>query len=377
MEIYFDNHTATKPCKPVEELLKQADFFYGMVASPHKVGQRALLAIESEYFKIYDLVGADLKEGFIVTPSLEQAIEKLFYAIFFNVIQKTGKNHILFPETEDAFVFYITKKLQEFGCVVKKIKMDEQGKVDLNHFKSLLGPKVGFVSISYANGLTGVINPIEEIGALCKENETLLHVEGSYSIGKAYINFSTLPIDFLTFSGHLIHGLKLSGALFFKNPHFFDQSDLSKEHSFSIDPLGLITLAAASKQMQLFADKMGTEVVRLRNLFEDLIEEKINGAQVVFKEAFRLPNVSAIFFQGVHQEALLYRLNQKNLFATFGGSYNQPLHQVLKASQVDTKKTHTALSFSFSRYTTQKDIEEGVKIIEEEVNFLQSMSKYL
>jgi len=367
MNINLDNHTSTHPCKAVLEFLQDKDAYYSPHC-PHKLGAKTLNlledALESLHFR--------KKENTYFFPSWQEAIDRLFFALYFNEISETGKNQILLLETEDAPMFYAAEKLKQLGCEVKLISLDKKGNVDLESLQKAINPKTCFFSISYANGLTGTIYPINQIGKICKDNGVKLHLDLSYVLGKIFIDFESLPVDFITLSSHLIHGPK-GACLLTKRKDFFSQSDLTNVPLWSQDPHFAKAFSLAVKQTELFVEKMALEVTRLKKEFEKKITEGLEGVEVLFKDSLTLPNVSVIYFPKIHAEALLYKLNKKGLFATFGGGVNQPLFTVLEKSGMDKYK-HSSLSFAFSRYNTIDEITKAANIIIDEVKLLFEVS---
>lgn len=139
----------------------------------------------------------------------------------------------------------------------------------------------------------------------------------------------------------------------------------------------LIAFAEASKETKESENYFCTEVARLRDLFERSISAKLQEAVVLFSEEERLPHISCIAFPGIRNEALLFALNKKNLFASMGGGVFQQIEIVLEAAQIAKNISQSALTFSFSQDTSEADIEKAVTIIEEVVKKMKRLSKDL
>ncbi|MBM3183793.1 MAG: aminotransferase class V-fold PLP-dependent enzyme, partial [Chlamydiae bacterium] len=233
--------------------------------------------------------------------------------------------------------------------------------------KELITPRTALISISIAHGLTGVIQPFEEIGEIAKEKGILLHLDASYALGKIDVNFAKLNADYLTFSGEILHSVIGSGGLFAKKgaplfPYIFGKN---------LDVPSLAALNAAALMASLSFDMVGLETARLRSFFEEQVCKEIQDAHVLFKDAPRLPNTSVITFAKVHAEALEYYIKRKGLHPNKGGNYAQHLHRLLASSQIEGEG---ALSFSLSRMTTEKEIVKAVSILKDSIAMLRKVS---
>ena len=220
-----------------------------------------------------------------------------------------------------------------------------------------------------------MIQPIEEIARLAKEKGVLLHLDATYSMGKYYFSFEELRADYLTFSGDRIHSVVGSGGLFAKKgaplvPLILGGSGL---RGGAFDAPSFLALSAAAAQASLFLDGMSLEIARLRDLFEKEILRRLLFAKVLFKEPLRLPNTSAIAFPGAHGEALHYLLRRKGVETAIGGTYSQHLCRLLEAS--GCKEAECALSFSFSRMTTEEEVRRAVSLIAETAETLRNVSE--
>ncbi|MBX7066351.1 MAG: aminotransferase class V-fold PLP-dependent enzyme [Parachlamydiales bacterium] len=362
--IYLDHHSATRPCSAaLERMTPYLQDRWGASFAPHKMGQELIASLDTHYQMIYDLVGAGEPDRFVFTSSGAEGINQVFLSIFLEVARKTGKTHIIVSEIEDAPTMRCAKRLEELGCTIK-IAPAKDGLIDVEALAKLINPRTSLISVSMAHGLTGVIQPADEIINLAKEKNILLHLDATYAVGKYPIAFES---DYLTFSGDRIHSVKGSGGLFAKEkaplvPLILGGNEQAGYRGGSFDIPSFMALSAAASQASLYLDTMALEVARLRALFESSVQ-----GEVLFKNHLRLPNTSLIAFKGVHQEALLYFLSRKGVYAAIGGAYAPHL------STID----ETALSFSLSRMTTEEEIVKAAKIINDTVKDLQSISEAL
>lgn len=381
--IYLDNHSASRPCASTLEWMKPYLFEqWGAGFAPHRMGQEIMAPLEHRYRALYDLVGASLEDTCVFTSSGAEALNQVLWSVFLQKAKKEGKCHFLTTPLEDAPTTQMMQRLEEFGCFVKIVPVLPTGQIDLEQLASLISPRTALFSLTAADGLTGVIQPVEEIAALCKEKGVLLHLDVSYAMGKLSLSFSDWGIDYLTFSGDRMHALKSSGALFAKKaaplaPFILGGSEQGGLRGGAFDAASFMGLAAAAVQSQLFLDRMGLETARLRDLFEEHLLQALPGTIRLFADQLRLPNVSLLAFPRVHAEALFYLLSQRGVLTSLGGSFAQPLAPLLERIGLTPSLSETAISFALSRYTTEEEILRAVQIIREAAHYLQSMSEAL
>jgi len=369
--IYLDHNSATKVCQSA--LDKMVEFSKEHFASPlshNKIGSDLNYHLENAYQLIYDFVGAEYDDAFVFTSSGVEAISSVLFGVYYDVIKKTGKTHIITVQSEEAPISETLQRLKSLGCVIHTVGMCDDGTVDLKELEKLVGPKVALISMSWANGLTGIMQPMDTIADICQKNDIRLHVDASYILGKIYLPLNDIPIHYLTFSGDLIHGPKSSGGIVIRKN--YELPSLQGAHKAFIDVPSLMGLAAACQQCILSMDSMTLELAQLRSQFEKKLKEKLEGVTIFYENCPRLPNVSCMAFEKVHSEALIYYLNQKNIFATFGSDKMQYLSNL-----IEEDKAFSAISFALSRYTTSEMIKKASSIIIESVSNLRKMSKNL
>ncbi len=365
--IYLDHHSATRPCSAaLERMTPYLQEHWGASFAPHRMGQELIAALDSRYQMLYDLVGAKPADRCVFTSSGAEAVNQVFWSVFVERARKEGKTHLIVSNIEDAPTLQCAKRLEELGCTVKTAPANAKGEIDLEELAQLINPRTSLISVTMAHGLTGVIQPVDQIVRLAKEKKVLLHLDATYAVGKYPIEF---PSDYLTFSGDRIHAVKGSGALFAEEkapliPFILGGNEQTGLRGGSFDIPSFMALSAAAQQALLYLDTMALEIVRLRDLFE----AEVHG-QILYKDALRLPNTSLIAFENVHQEALLYFLNRKGVYATIGGPYAAHLSRIAR--------DETAISFSLSRMTTEEEVLRGARVINETLRELRAISERL
>lgn len=363
--IYLDAHSATKPCTAaLERMAPYLHEQWGASFAPHKMGQELIAALAPRYQMLYDLVGAKEKDAFIFTSSGAEAVNQVFWSVFLEKARKEGKCHIIVSGLEDAPTMQCAKRLEELGCTIKIAPVDAQGQIDAAALTALINPRTALISVAMAHGLTGVIQPIDAIARIAKEKGALLHFEATYAVGK--IPMEEMRGDYLTFSGDRIHSVKGSGGLFAKEgaplvPFILGGSEQGGLRG-GFDIPSFMALSAAAQQASLYLDTMNLEIARLR----DLLESQLSGS-VLYKDSPRLPNTTAVAFPKAHQEALLYLLNRKGVYASIGGSYCGHIHRIVG--------DECAISFSLSRMTTEEEIVRAAALINEAAAHLQKIAE--
>ena len=355
---------------------------WGASFSPHRMGQELIASLDSRYQILYDFLGADAKDTFVFTSSVAEAINQVLWSVYLEKARSEGKCHFIVSALEDAPTMQMMQRLEEMGCFVKIAPVGPSGQVDLEILSSMINPRTALVSCTMADGLTGVLQPVEEIAKICWEKGALLHLDATYAVGKFQFSFADLKADYLTFSGDRIHSVKSSGGLFVKeksplSPLILGGPDQGGFRGGSFDVASFVALTSAISQSQLFIDMMGLESVRLRDLFEFELMKNTPEAHPLFTNELRLPNTTVMVFPNVHAEALLYVLNRKNVFASMGGPYAQSLSRVLQAMGIESRLSECALSFSLSRYSTEEEILKAAALISQSVIHLRSLSEGL
>jgi cysteine desulfurase len=330
--------------------------------------------LELRYQSIYELVGASLEDRFVLTTSSAEAVNQVLWSIFLEVGRKTGKCHFVASTLEDAPTMQMLKRLEDLGCFVKFVSVNERGQIDLKQLEELMTPRTACVSVTVAHGLTGVIQPVEEICHLAQQKGILLHLDAAYALGK--YDLSTLEPDYITFSGERIHASKHCGGLFAKkgaplSSLIVGGTEQGGLRAGTLDLPSLMALSAAASQITCSLDAMNLEMIRLRDLLEAEIQQQIPRAEVLFQDVLRLPNTTVVIFPKVHQEALLYLLEKKGVFALIGGSHFQHLHRLLQV------RGDQAISFSIDRMTREDEIRKAVSILAEQVHILSALSEDL
>ncbi len=381
--IYLDNHTTTKPSEKAISAMKP--YFYdnwGSYVQPHSMGQQLLPAMEKAYKQIYQLLGATDRDTVLFTSSGPEAVNHVIKGVYYDIVRQEGKNHFITSSVDEAPIIMSLSHLEELGCKTNLIEVNDKGFVDAKAISEAISPRTALVSLAWANGLTGVINPVNEIADVLKQRGILFHLDASYVLGKSFFDVKEIGADFITFNGDHLHAPKGTGGLYIRegidlSPFIIGGPEQGGKRAGVINTPGLVALGIACEEMHEHLDYMCTEVVRLRAKFEETILKEQPDAQIHFQDIMSLPNTTVISFPGMIAENLLYALNRKKVYANFGGGVFQKLSLVLRASGVERLKADSAISFAFSRYTKEKEIDQACHIIIEQVKRLKKMSEHI
>jgi cysteine desulfurase len=372
---YLDHHTVTRPVpSSVEAMIPFFTDHWGSTLAPHQMGGELLAALHQGTESILKTLGAKKEDRFYFFSSQADAITHLYYSHYFESIRQTGKNHIVTTNIEEAPALISLKRLEELGCSGKILSVNGQGQITKEILEEALRPRTSLVSLCWANGLTGVVHPVADLAETCKAKGVCLHVDASYTIGKHYFRFEDLNIDYLTFDGSLLHAPKGTAGLLVKEKAVFSYP-LAAMMGFPVG--GIAALAAALEENDQMFDYLCLETVRLRDKLEKGIQEGFPGARILFRDAERLPNCTAIAFPGVSSDALLFLLNRKGVYASVGGGHCQKLSHVLVACGVDEALAQCALSFSLSFETKEEEIDYAIMAVVESARKLQGLSTHM
>lgn len=380
--IYLDNH-ATTQCDPrvVEAMLPYFTEHFGNAASRnHPFGWEAEEAVEKARKQIADLIGATSKE--IVFTSGATESNNLAIKGVAEMYAERG-NHIITAATEHKAVLDTCKHLEKQGVRVTYLPLKGDGIVDLDMLRDAITDKTVLVSIMYANNEIGVIQPVAEIGKICKEKGVLFHTDGVQAAGKIPVNVLKDNIDIMSLTAHKMYGPKGVGALYVRrrNPRVQISAQMDgggHERGMRSGTLNVPGIVGFGKAAELCQQLMPEEMVkhramrdRLRATLEKNLEETyINGSM-----DHRLPHNLNMSFAYVEGESLLMGINDVAVSsgsactsATLEPSY------VLKALGLGDDLAHTSIRFGIGRFNTDEEVDYVAKKMIDVVTKLRELS---
>ena len=379
--IYFDNNATTRIAP--EAFAAMTPFLteiYGNASSSHEFGRKARQAIIKARESIAELIGAR-DAGEIVFTSC--GTESDNWAILGALEANPAKKHIITTRVEHEAVRRLCEKLENKGCEITWLEVNEDGFLNTDELKSVLRADTAIVSTMLANNETGVLFPVEEIACIVKENSNaIVHVDGINAVGKIPVNLKNTEIDLFSISGHKFHAPKGVGALYTREgvglPSFLiggGQENARRAGTEAVHQIAAIGAAAELVKDSAPADK----VFQLRNRLENEILNKIPNSRLNGTRDYekRLPNTSNISFENLNGEAILARLNDLGVCVSTGSACNAEPHQasaVLQAMNIPYSHAMGAIRFSLGRYNTAEEVDYVLKVLPEIIEQLQEMS---
>lgn len=381
--IYLDNSTTTRPSeRAVAKMLPFFTEMWGSPSAPHQKGQELYPAMTESLRSIYSLIGAEEADHFVFTSSGAEAVNHVIFSTYFDITRATGKNQFITSHLDEAPAIMSIGRLEKIGCVSKMCQANTQGMITAEAIAETITPRTALVSLSWANGLTGVINPVSEIATLCHERGIRFHLDATHVLGKLFYELADVGAHLITFNGDHLHAPKGTGGLYIKHgvicsPFIYGGVEQAGHRAGSFNIPGLIALGQAAAEALDSRDLLCTEVARLRDKLEHGVMQEFPDAVPFFRDQERLPHCTAIAFPGILNEAMLYALNRKHVFASIGGGSFQQIGLVLAACGIPETLGQSTLSFSLSRETTEAEIDYAIAIIGEVARHLSRVSKGL
>lgn len=380
-EIYLDNNATTKVDEVVfEEMRPYFTELYGNPSSMHYFGGQVQRKVDEARGRVAALLGADPSEIIFTacgTESDNTAIRSALEVF-------PGRRHIITTRVEHPAVLTQARNLVKHGYRVTELNVDSAGRLDLNELRSAIDEDTAMVTVMYANNETGVIFPIEEIGAIVKEKGALFHTDAVQAVGKIPLNLANSTIDMLSLSGHKLHAPKGIGILYLRRgvpyrPLLVGGHQEKNRRAGTENTASIIALGKACELAGQWLEDENTRVKGLRDRLESELLRQIPAARINGGGAERLPNTLSIAFEYVEGEAILLLLSEKGICASSGSACTsgslEPSH-VLRAMGVPFTCAHGSIRFSLSRFTTDDEIDTVIKELPPIVQRLREISPF-
>ncbi len=381
--IYLDNN-ATTPTDPrvVEAMLP---YFYeipGNAASRnHPYGWQAEEAVDYAREQIAQLIQVDPKEIIFTSGATES--DNLAIKGVFEMYSSKG-NHIITTKVEHKAVLDSCKKVEKMGGEVTYLDVQNDGLIDLNELKAAITDKTILISIMWANNETGVIQPMKEIGDICKKHGILFMSDATQAVGKIAVNPREVGVHLMAFSAHKMYGPKGVGALFVnrKNPRVKVTAQMDgggHERGMRSGTLNVPGIVGFGKAAELSSKEMAADAARLSKLRDKLEAAFVSHLEEVYingNREHRMPHVTNISFKHVEGEGLMMTFNQEIAVSSGSACTSASLEPsyVLVALGLGDDLAHSSLRFSLGRFTTDEDIDFAIKAVEEGVTHMRDLS---
>jgi len=376
--IYLDNSATTPVAEAVvEAMLPTFRTIYGNPSSLHSAGTEAHKAIDESREEIAGRLGVSPDE--IVFTSGATEADNL--AILGSALAAGEKGHIITTAVEHHAVLHSVEWLGTRGLGVTILDVDSTGRVAPNQVRDAIRDDTILVSVMAGNNEIGTIEPIEEIGSICRERGVLFHTDAVQAYGKIPLSLDT--VDLLSVSAHKLHGPKGVGFLFVRKgtrlaPIVHGGGHQRGLRSGTENVPGIVGLAAATR---LAFDERETVTARMRTFRARIIEqvERIPGTKLNGHRTESLPHITNFSFQGIEGESLIMRLDERGISASTGSACSSPNLQashVLLAIGVPISMAHGSLRISTGRQTTESEVEAFLEVLPEVVENLRAISPF-
>ena len=378
--IYLD-YSATTPVDPrvAQKMIPFLTEDFGNAASrSHSYGWTSEAAVENARDEVAKLVNCDSKE-IVWTSGATESINLALKGAA-NFYQSKGK-HVITVKTEHKATLDTVRELERQGFEGTYLDVKDDGLIDMNVFKGALRPDTILVSVMMVNNEIGVIQPIAEIGSICREKGIIFHVDSAQATGKVPIDLQTLKVDLMSFSAHKTYGPKGMGALFVRRkPRIRLEAQMhggGHERGFRSGTLATHQIVGMGEAFRIARLEMAAENDRIRMLrdkllagIEDMEEVYVNGDL-----DHRVPHNLNVSFNFVEGESLIMGI--KELAVSSGSACTsaslEPSY-VLRALGRNDELAHSSIRFTIGRFTTEQDIEFAIKLLKERIQKLRDMS---
>ena len=378
--IYVDNAATTPISKEVlDAMMPWLTEGYGNASSIYSKGREAGWALKNAREKIAAAFGASPSEIYFTSCGSESdnwAIKGAAAAM-----AKRGKKHIITSAFEHHAVLHSCEALEKQGFEVTYVPVHENGVVRVEDIEAAIRPDTGLVTIMYANNEIGTIQPIKEIGALCRERKIWFHTDAVQAVGHVPINVEEQNIDMLSLSGHKIHAQKGVGMLYIRRgislPNLIDGG--GQERGKRAGTENVAAIVGLAKAVEIATANIEERAARTRVLRDKLIDNilKIERTRLNGDREKRLPGNVNISIEGIEGESLLLSLDMYGICASSGSACTSgsldPSH-VLLAIGLKHEVAHGSLRISLSDENTEEDVDKILEVLPEIVSRLRSMS---
>ena len=378
--IYVDNAATTKTSRTaIEAMLPYMDKIYGNPSSLHSVGQAAADALRKAREEAAEVLGCEPNEITFTSGGSEADNQALVSAAAIGA--RKGKKHIISTAFEHHAILHTLKKLEKEGFEVTLLDVHENGMVSAQQVADAIREDTCLVSVMYANNEIGSIQPIAEIGAVCKEKGVIFHTDAVQAVGHVRINVKEENIDMLSLSAHKFHGPKGVGLLYARKgvrlTNIIEGGAQERGKRASTENIpGIVGMVAALKEANANIDANAEKVSALRDrLIEGL--EKIPHSALNGDRTKRLPGNVSFCFEGIEGESLLLLLDAKGICASSGSACTSgsldPSH-VLLAIGRPHEVAHGSLRLTLSEENTQEEVDYIIEETTKVVKYLRDLS---
>jgi cysteine desulfurase len=380
-KVYMD-HVAGKPVDPsvIEAMMPFIKEFYGNPSSIHSFGHEPKKALEEARAKIAKLINAERPESIIFTSGATESNNMAIKGVTYRNMDK-GK-HVIASSIEHMSVINPCKYLKTKGFNVTFLPVDNYGLVDLDSLERELREETVLVSIQYANGEIGTIQPIREISQIVHRKNAYLHVDATAANGQVPIDVQKDGIDLLTLSSNDMYGPKGVGALYIRSGVRIEPiiHGGGQERGLRSGTENVPSIVGFGKAAEIAVNEMQAESERLSRLRDKLIKGLLDSIHYAFLNGHptnRLPDNAAVRFNFIEGESILLSLDMMGVAASSGSACTaktlEPSH-VLLATGLKHEEAHGSVLFTLGRQNTEEEVDYVIQVMPDIVKRLRAMS---
>ena len=380
MKIYADNAATTRPSKTaISVMTKALEEVYGNPSSLYSTGQAAREALEQARADVAAVINAEPREILFTSGGSEADNQALRSAAAIG--KKNGKMHIISTAFEHHAILHTLERLEKEGFEVTLLDVHEDGLVRLDELEDAIREDTCLVTIMFANNEIGTIQPIAEIGAICKKHNVLFHTDAVQAMAHVPIDVKAMNIDMLSASGHKFHSPKGVGFLYCRKgvrlTNLIDGGAQERGKRAGTENVpGILGMAAALKEAAANMEKNAAHMSAMRDRLiaglQQIPHSALNGDAVK-----RLPGNVNFCFEGIEGESLLLLLDDKGICASSGSACTSgsldPSHVLLAIGRVHDV-AHGSLRLSIGEDVTEEEIDYMIAAVKEVVEYLRSFS---
>jgi cysteine desulfurase len=379
LPIYMDNHATTRTDpRVVEAMLPYFTEQYGNAASIHVFGQRALEAVEQARAQVAALIGAEAREIIFTSGATESNNLAIKGAA---AMYRRHGNHIVTTRIEHRAVLDPCRRLERDGFRVTFVPVDRFGQVSPRDIAEAITPETILVSVMLANNEVGTIQPVAEIGKICRERKVLLHTDATQAVGRIQVDVEALNADLLSMSAHKMYGPKGIGALYVRRrvrlEPIFDGGGHERGLRSGTLPVPSIVGFGAACNLALASTQQDEIAVirKLRDRLHEGILDSLDDCTLNGHPERRLPGNLNLSFASVHGEALLMAM--KNVAVSSGSACTsasvEPSY-VLRAMGVPDDLAQSSIRFGLGRFNTADEVEYAIQEVARVVRNLRAIN---
>ena len=380
MKIYADNAATTRPSKTVISVMKKAlESVYGNPSSLYTTGQEAREALEQARADVAAVINAEPREILFTSGGSEADNQALRSAAALG--RKNGKMHIISTAFEHHAILHTLERLEKEGFEVTLLDVHEDGLVRPEELEDAIREDTCLVTVMFANNEIGTIQPIAEIGAICKKHNVIFHTDAVQAVAHVPIDVKAMNIDMLSASGHKFHASKGVGFLYCRKgirlTNLIDGGAQERGKRAGTENVpGILGMAAALKEAAANMEKNAAHMSAMRDRLiaglQQIPHSALNGDAVK-----RLPGNVNFCFEGIEGESLLLLLDERGICASSGSACTSgsldPSHVLLAIGRVHDV-AHGSLRLSIGEDVTEEEIDYLITSVKEGVEYLRSFS---